>query len=85
METWIVKFQSTVHLNVASEKLRYFKIATGHMIRFLPFDQNLYKGGSGEPFPSKLPNESPMSKSMFSHEEDKENMAEDNLPDNSNL
>ena len=90
METWIIKFQSTVHLNVASEKLRYFKIASGHMIRFLPFDQNLYKGGSGEPFPSKLPgNESAMSKSMYSasrFEEDKENtVPDDNLPDNSNL
>ena len=34
----MVKFFSSAHLQVASEKLRYFTTKEGHKIRFLPFD-----------------------------------------------
>lgn len=75
-DTAMVKFQNSAHLNVAIEKLKYFKTQSGHLIRFLPFDQNLYKG-SNEPYPEKLP-------TVIVDEADKENQCEDNLPDNSN-
>lgn len=41
-DTAMVKFQSTVHLQIASEKLRYFTTHQGHKIRFLPFEANLH-------------------------------------------
>ena len=40
----MVKFFSLAHLQVASEKLRYFKTKEGHRIRFLPYETNLYRG-----------------------------------------
>lgn len=45
-DTAMVKFQSSVHLQIASEKLRYFTTPLGHKIRFLPFEANLHSNKS---------------------------------------
>lgn len=84
----MVKFQSSAHLQVASEKLRYFQTTGGHKIRFLPFDSHLSRcleTTLKDCCPSQ--NSSSMSKSMLAggFEDDKENQFDENLPDNSNL
>ena len=84
----MVKFQSAIHLQVATEKLRYFTLApeTTHQIRFLPFKQSLFKGDVDlSTFPNCNQNQSmsagkfPTAEAWF--DEDKENC--ENLPDNS--
>jgi RNA recognition motif-containing protein len=40
----MVKFQNSAHLQVASEKLRYFETSNGQKIRFLPYENNLFRG-----------------------------------------
>jgi len=70
---------------VASEKLRYFQIENGHEIRFLPYENNLFRGDTS--LVDSSVNKSMLSASMIC-DEDKENQTFDelnNLPDNSNL
>lgn len=86
----MVKFFSSAHIQVASEKLRYFKTKEGHRIRFLPYETNLYRGKTST-FNSSQSNISNINTSFSqklnnSHlmfEEDPEALM--NLPDNSHL
>jgi RNA recognition motif-containing protein len=85
----MVKFFSSTHLQVASEKLRYFQTKDGHRIRFLPHDTNLFKAKDTSNMSMSSvshQNSSFSQKANNSHinfEEDPE--ALENLPDNSHL
>jgi len=88
----MVKFFSSAHLQIASEKFRYFKTKQGHQIRFLPHETNLFKGNNSvnhsqssisvhnSSFSQKS---SHQNSSFMMFEEDPE--ALENLPDNSHL
>lgn len=82
----MVKFQNSAHLQVASEKLRYFETANGFKIRFLPYENNLFRGDISSMVDSSINKSSMTNNSML--DDDKENQTFDelnNLPDNSNL
>ena len=77
----MVKFQSSAHLQVATEKLRYFNLdpETTHQVRFLPFKASLFKGDVD--FSTVSCNQNQSMNCGEAWDEDKENC--ENLPDNS--
>ena len=74
----MVKFQSAAYLQVATEKLRYLKTASGHCLRFLPYEQALFKGQSAPALDKSCSNSLNLS---MCQDEDPEFTG--NLPDNS--
>ena len=82
-----VKFSNSVHLRVATEKMRYFTLPVGddktQQCRFLPYDQSLSKHSPSEPHKATTAN--PELSALVVNYEKLGAKQSENLPDNSLL
>ena len=82
-----VKFTNSVHLRVATEKMRYFDLpgSEGKQCRFLPFDQSLSKHTPPEVNQAAASGVNPEMAQQTPGYEKLGSKQSDNLPDNSLL